>query len=186
MLIIIINNNNNATNTVVKPECMYASECLVLNCRLDRLEVLERRIIRKILGPVKTTEVWKLRSNDEIYRNIESITKSIRKRRLLFFGHIYRLNDSRLTKRIFKYLWEKKSSTNWIQEVKKDLERNNIREQETMDRDTFRKKVLSMEGFRGGLERKPGVKWSEERKKQHSDRMKEVWKRKREKHRVKN
>lgn len=173
--------------TVVKPECLYASECLVLNYKLDKLEVLERRIMRKILGPVKTNEVWKLRSNDEIYRNIESITETIRKRRLLFFGHIYRMDDSRLTKRIFKYLWEKRSTTSWIQEVKKDLERNNIREVETVDREIFRKKVLSMEGFQGRVRKKPGAKWSEDRKQQHSQRMKEYWKeRKRKQQRVKN
>ena len=41
---------------VVKPECLYASECLALNYNLDELEILERRIIRKILGPRKTSE----------------------------------------------------------------------------------------------------------------------------------
>ena len=35
-------------STVVKPECLYASECLALNYNLDKLEILERRIIRKI------------------------------------------------------------------------------------------------------------------------------------------
>ncbi|XP_047354997.1 uncharacterized protein LOC124951175 [Vespa velutina] len=79
---------------VVKSECLYASECLVLNYRLDKLEVLERRIMRKILGPVKTTEVWKLRSKDEIYRKIEGITETIRKRKLQFFDHIYKMDDT--------------------------------------------------------------------------------------------
>ena len=31
---------------VVKPECLYASECIALNFNLDKLEILERRIIR--------------------------------------------------------------------------------------------------------------------------------------------
>ena len=51
----------------MKPECLYASESLALKYNLDKLEILERRIIRKILGPRKTSEGWKLRSNDEIY-----------------------------------------------------------------------------------------------------------------------
>ena len=42
--------------TVVKPECLYASECLALNYNLDELEILERRIIRKILGPRNTSD----------------------------------------------------------------------------------------------------------------------------------
>ena len=37
---------------------------------LDKLETLERRIIKKILGPRKTSEGCKLRSNDEIYQSI--------------------------------------------------------------------------------------------------------------------
>ena len=75
--------------TVVKPECLglYASECLALNYNLDKVEILERPIIRIILGPRKTSEGWKLRN--EIYPSIENITETMRKRRLLFFGHLY-------------------------------------------------------------------------------------------------
>ena len=50
----------------------------------------------------------------------------MRKRRLLFFGNLYRMDDNRLTKQIFKYLWGKKSTLSWIKEVQKDLEKNNI------------------------------------------------------------
>ena len=89
-------------NTVVKPDCLYANECLALNHNLDKLEIFERRIIRKILGPRKTSESWKLRSNDEIYQSIRNITETLRKIRLLFFGHLYRMDDNRLTKQIFK------------------------------------------------------------------------------------
>ena len=46
-------------STVVKPEFLvYASECLEFNYNLDKLEILERQIIRKILGPRKT-DVYK-------------------------------------------------------------------------------------------------------------------------------
>ena len=85
-------------STVVKPECLYASERLALNYNLDKLEILERRIIRKILGPRKSSEGWKLRSNDEIYQSIENVTETMRKRRLLFFVQLYRMDDNRLTK----------------------------------------------------------------------------------------
>ena len=43
-------------STVVKPECLYTSECLALNYNLDKLGILERRIVRKILGPRKSSE----------------------------------------------------------------------------------------------------------------------------------
>ena len=58
----------------MRSEWLYASECLALNYNLDKIKIFERRIIRKILGPRKTSEGWKLRSNDEIYQSIESIT----------------------------------------------------------------------------------------------------------------
>ena len=61
-------------STVVRPEWLYASECLALNYNLDKLEILKRRIIRKILGPRKTSEGWKLRNN-EIFQSLENITK---------------------------------------------------------------------------------------------------------------
>ena len=33
------------------------------------------------------------------------------------------MDDNRLTKQIFKYLWGKKSTSSWIEEVQKDLEK---------------------------------------------------------------
>ncbi|XP_046831397.1 uncharacterized protein LOC124429780 [Vespa crabro] len=139
--------------TIVNPECLYASDCLVLNYRLDKLEVLERRIMRKILGPVKTTKVWNLISNDDIYRNKEDMTETIKNGRLQFFGYIYRIDESRLSKRILMYLWEEKATTSWIQEVKKDLERSNLSEEEVIVREISRKKLLKMEVFQARLKK---------------------------------
>ena len=111
------------SSTVVRPKCLYASECQALNFNLDKLEILERRIIRKILAPRKTSEGWELRNNDEIYQSIENITETMRKRRLLFSEYLYSMDDNRLTKQIFKCLWGKKSTLSWMKEVKKDLEK---------------------------------------------------------------
>ena len=66
----------------------------------------------------------------------------MRKRRLLFFGHLYRMHENRLTKQIFKYLLGKKATTRWIKEVQKDLEKNNINAEEEIERDVSRAKVL--------------------------------------------
>ena len=46
---------NNKTS--FQPECLYESECLALNYNLDKLEILERRIIREILGHEKRQKV---------------------------------------------------------------------------------------------------------------------------------
>ena len=60
-----------------------------MSYNLDKLEILERRIIRKILGPRKTSEGCKLSSNDEIYQSIENITETMRKGWLLFLSLIH-------------------------------------------------------------------------------------------------
>ena len=41
--------------TVIRPEALYASECLAMNKKgmMEKLEIKERKILRKILGPVK-------------------------------------------------------------------------------------------------------------------------------------
>ena len=126
----------------MKPECLYASECLAMNYNLDKLEILERRIVRKILGLPETSEGWKLRSNDEICKSIENVTETVRKRRLVFFEHLYKMNDNMLTKQIFKYLCGKKSTSSWIKEVQKDLEKYNLHAKEATEREVFWAKML--------------------------------------------
>ena len=64
-------------NTVIKPECLYGAETLVLNRKIDidQIKKRERKIIRKILGPISIDiQTYRLRSNKEIeeYTNIHS------------------------------------------------------------------------------------------------------------------
>lgn len=82
---------------------------------------------------------WKHGSNKEIYQNVQRITetekvfekerkkektKRIRKKRgLTILGYQYRMNKNRPTKHVFDYLWNKKTTTAWIKEGCKDLEK---------------------------------------------------------------
>ena len=51
-------------NTVIKPDGLYASECLALNTarQVDEVEKKERKIIRKIPEPKCEDGKWKLRN----------------------------------------------------------------------------------------------------------------------------
>lgn len=53
---------------------------------------------------------------------IWQITEKIRKIRLIFFRHLWRIDDNRLSKKIFIYLWKKKLTSSRIREIIKDLE----------------------------------------------------------------
>ena len=47
------------------------------------------------------------------------------------------MDDNRSAKQIFKYLCGKKSTSSWIKEVQKDLEKNNINSGEATEREVF-------------------------------------------------
>lgn len=98
--------------TVIRPEALYAAETLNLirTGVIKRLELVERKILRRILGP-RRTEYGQFRnqSNQEIYSKIEKISDIIKKRRCEFFGHICRMDQERLTQQISQFLLYKKS-----------------------------------------------------------------------------
>lgn len=165
-------------NTVVKPEGLYAAETLTMNRKgeMEEIKKTERKIIRKILGPNKTEEGYRLRSRQETER-MSNIFHDMKKRRLRFFGHIKRMDNSRLTKQIIEYT-EKIKNLGWITEVKKDLKEARITERDITNRTQFRYKVDKWEVCQENKKMKTGTKWSEDRKKAHSEKMKEIWKKK--------
>ncbi|KAI5720012.1 hypothetical protein M8J77_000651 [Diaphorina citri] len=169
--------------TVIKPECLYASECLSLHTKnqFEEIEKKERKIIRRILGPRFDNGVWKLRSNEEVYQKSERLTTTMKKRRVTFYAHIKRMDDSRLTKRIFNYFDKRpKTQVPWFKEVKKDLEEIGIVEEDIFNRNVLRNKVDSFAGFQQQPKKKTGARWTDERKQQHAERMKRFWKEKKE------
>ena len=54
-----INDKLKHYTTVIRPEALYASECLSLNPKMmmEDLEIIERRILRKILGPIRENNI---------------------------------------------------------------------------------------------------------------------------------
>ena len=94
-----------------------------------------------------------------------------------FVGHIDRLPDTRLTKRILNYISSLKGTTPWLKEVQKDMRNANI--SDTSDRNSFRNKVNKWEVKLEQARPKPyRPKWSDERKLAFSNRMKEYWRNK--------
>ena len=51
---------------------------------MGELAIAERRILRKILGPIKEGDQYRRRHNNELYKHIEKITDTIRKRKIAF------------------------------------------------------------------------------------------------------
>jgi hypothetical protein len=66
------------------------------------LNIFERKVYRRILGPVYDNEKgnWRILNNKEIYAIAQTptITETIRLHRLCCFGHGYRMEENRISK----------------------------------------------------------------------------------------
>jgi hypothetical protein len=92
-------------NIIIDKVLTYASETWTLTKR-DRkqLNVFERKVYRRILGPVYDNEKenWRILTNKEIYARVKILTiiETIRLNRLLWFGHVQRMEENRIPKRV--------------------------------------------------------------------------------------
>jgi hypothetical protein len=68
------------------------------------LNVFERKVYRRILGPVYNNEKekWRILTNKEIYASVKkpTIMETIRLNRLRWFGHVQRMEENRIPKRV--------------------------------------------------------------------------------------
>jgi len=68
------------------------------------LNIFERRVYRRIFGPVYDNEKenWRILTNKEIYARVKkpTIIETVRLNRLHWFGHIQRREKNRIPKRV--------------------------------------------------------------------------------------
>jgi hypothetical protein len=88
----------------VRPVVTYGSDTWTLAKAYDRsLGIFGRKILRCIFGAVQENGQWRRRYNFEIYKLYDEpdLTKYIRINRLHWVGHVKRMSDNRITKRVF-------------------------------------------------------------------------------------
>ena len=91
-------------HTLVRPVVTYGSESWTLIMEEERaLAVFEGNILRKIYGPVKENELWRIRRNDELEAIIkgENIVRFIKCQRIRWLGHIERMQDNAIPKKMY-------------------------------------------------------------------------------------
>jgi hypothetical protein len=65
------------------------------------LNIFERKVYRRILGPVYDNENWRILTNKEVYAIVKkpTIAQTIRLHRLRWFGHVQIMEGNRIPKR---------------------------------------------------------------------------------------
>jgi len=106
------------------------------------LAVFERKILRKIYGPVKEHELWRIRRNDELEAIIkgENIVRFIKCQRIRWLVHIERMQDTAIPKKVLYgklYATRRrgKPKIRWVDDVSTDLRKMEINEWRDRARD---------------------------------------------------
>jgi hypothetical protein len=121
--------------TLVRPTVTYACETWVLKENMKtKLRVFERKVLRRICGPTKEKDgVWRIESNEELNRltGNKKIINYIKAQRLAWFGHVERMPNNNMVKKIYE--WSPaltrslgRPKNRWEDDVKSDITRMKI------------------------------------------------------------
>ena len=95
---------------------------------IQKLLVFERKILRRIFGPTKENQIWRIKTNEELDKLIKhkNIVNHFKAQRLSWFGHVQRMPDTRTVNKIFKWNPLTKRSQGrpkyrWEDSVKQDI-----------------------------------------------------------------
>ena len=71
-----------------------------------RVTVFERKVLRRIFGSTKERDgTWRIKTNDELNELIrhKDIINHIKAQTLCWFGHLHRIPEDRMVKRVYKW-----------------------------------------------------------------------------------
>jgi hypothetical protein len=93
--------------TLVRPIVTYVCETWGLKENIkSKLRVFERKVLRRIYGPTKESDgTWRIKSNKELNRQIgnKNIVNYIKAQRLAWFGHVHRMTDNSMVKKVYEW-----------------------------------------------------------------------------------
>jgi hypothetical protein len=88
---------------LIRPVLTYGTETWVLSKQDEhRLSIFERKILRRIYGPVMDGRRWQIRTNQELYQQCgeNDIVKFCKLSRLRWAGHVTCQDDDDLSRRV--------------------------------------------------------------------------------------
>jgi hypothetical protein len=111
------------------PTVAYGAEMCMMKKEERALPILERKILRRIYAPKYENGEWKRRTNREIEEMSkgENIVKWIKGQRIIWLGHLERMEEDRMPKKNFTQELEGakrrgRPRKGWREEVERDLQ----------------------------------------------------------------
>jgi hypothetical protein len=136
---------------LVRPAATYGSESWTLTTEEERtLAVFERKILRKIYGPVKENELWRILRNDELETIIkgENIVRFIKSQKIRWLGHIESMQDNAIPKqmlygKLYATRRRGRPKMRWLEDMSMDLRKMGVNEwrDRGRNRETWRRIV---------------------------------------------
>jgi hypothetical protein len=83
--------------------CGSEAWCLTVNNE-KKLLIWERKVLKKIFGPICVAGYWRSRTNEEVrqlYGELDIVTE-IKKGRFRWLGHVERMSVERVVKRLYQ------------------------------------------------------------------------------------
>ena len=102
---------------------------------MKRLNTRERKISRRIYGPIVEQGIRRIRTDQEfreLYKDLD-LAADIKKTRLSWLGHLIRKDHGRIVKKIFESKPEGRSNMGrprlrWLEDVEKDLREMKVKD----------------------------------------------------------
>ena len=121
--------------TLIRPAVSYGAEAWTLTKKEEQvLLIFERKIFRRIYGPKYENGEWKSGTNRELEEvsEGENIVKWIKGQGISWLGHLERMEEDRMPKKIFTQELEVtrrrgRPRNRWKEEVERDLQELGVR-----------------------------------------------------------
>ena len=145
--------------TLTRPVVTCGSETWTLT-KFDEnlLRIFERKILRRIYGPVQEGDIWIIRNNEELNRSIkgEDNVKFIKARRIGWLGHANRMEVGVMPRKMMEGRLliggrRGRPRLRWMDDVTADLKVMKIKQwiEKTKDRQQWRLAVVEAKAHPG-------------------------------------
>lgn len=131
--------------TTIRPIILYSAETMTITKKEEEdLKIMERKILRTILGPVKVGDnEYRSRMNHELRQELgeDDIAKKIKTQRIQWLGHVWRAGPKAMIRSVVE--WSPggrrrrgRPHTKWLSEVENDLRKIGVKkwQEKTADR----------------------------------------------------